>query len=336
VSRLKLIALLVTGKNSPTVEVAHEELLRSWQVFQDLIQEKEKQELKLERTQRELTNQLLEKERTKNKFLLALTGATFLTLLAGLLGWLVWQGKEQERLLQISIDIHNGQLESETINLLPKLIEQGNKYQTILKNIKTFFQKLRQIQANLHREDQFTEGALQETYKILIMDLGADINKSGYIGNEEEAGRMPEEILHNIEFLWRKYTNQKCGWFGKDDNLKASECKPLKGATLSSLIFYGPTDAQKRLEEVGISNPVSNKCIQKSIFDLRESLSKSNKISSQQIGNYLKITGGSSKIINSQYSQLIPIGISMGRVTGGYDPNNRQMMLEINGRLLDI
>ena len=33
--------LLVSGKNDATVEVAHEELIRSWKVLQDLIQEKE-------------------------------------------------------------------------------------------------------------------------------------------------------------------------------------------------------------------------------------------------------------------------------------------------------
>ncbi|MGJ5676787.1 MAG: hypothetical protein ACR9NN_24825 [Nostochopsis sp.] len=483
--------LLVSGKYRSTVEVAHEELLRSWQVFQELIREKEEiillrsrlfsdaqqwrvlkeenntkaqdelwigyklerfhalideqefssfdktiqqfiqasneqqrqldnereerrqQELKFERTQRELAKQLLDKERTKNKVLI---GVTVLSLLAGLLAWLVWQGKQQERLLQLSIDIHNGQLKPETIALLPKLIEKGNKYEKqediekamssyrdILtltnlaqKQIRDDFTanpskykniseadpskysqdenklvRLREVEEQAktsliqiiykHRipkletylkdkkygekivakkpsdfEYQFTKGALQETYKILIIDLGADINKSGYIGNEEEAGRMPEQILYEIEYLWRKYTNQKCGWFGQKDNLKAPECQPLKGNSLSSLIFYGPVDAQKRLEDAGIPNPVNNKCIQKTILDLRQSLSKSNEIPSQTIDNYLKIIAGSGKITYSQYNQLIPVGISMEHVTGSYAPNNRQMMLEINGRLVEI
>jgi energy-coupling factor transporter ATP-binding protein EcfA2 len=499
--------LLVIGRYSSTVEVAHEELLRSWQVFQELIQEKEEiiilrsrlfsdaqqwhrlkeennnkaqdelwigskldrfhelideqefssldeeskqfiqasderkiqldkernekeqQELKLERTQRELASQLLEKERTKNKFLLALIGATVLSCLAGMLGWLVWQGQEQERLLQLSIDINNGQLKPETIALLPKLIEKGNEYKkqgnieramssyrdvltltsfakkqirdyitvnpSKYKNILEYevdSSKYSQDEKRLSRlgevekqaydslikiieehripklemylrdkkygekiankkpsefEAQFTEGALQETYKILIIDLGADINKSGYIGNEEEAGRLPNDILSEIESLWRKYTNQKCGWFGQKDNLKAPECQPLKGATLSNLIFYGPADAEKRLEDAGIYNPTSNKCLLKSIVDLRQYLSenlnvtssssKLNEKPSQTIGNYLKITGGSGKITYSQYSQLIPVNnISINQVTGGYDPNNHQMRIEINGRLLNI
>jgi energy-coupling factor transporter ATP-binding protein EcfA2 len=492
--------LLVSGKYRSTIEVAHEELLRSWQVFQDLIQKKEEiiilrsrlfndakqwyrlkeensdqaqyelwvgyklerfyslidqqelinfdqeskqfieasnerqkqlnnemhekrqQELKFERTKRELANQLLEKERTKNKFLLSLIGATIFSFVAVILGWLVWQGKQQERLLELSIDIHNGQLPPKTIallpKLLPKLIEKGDEYRkqqkiekamssyrdvlTVInlaqnriqddftvnpskyKNIFSFdiskysqdekrlvqLKKVEQ-QANQslteiileHRlpkletylkekqygekivgtkpsdfQYQFTEGALQETYKILIIDLGADINKSGFIANEAEAKRMPQEILLEIEKLWRKYTN--CGWFRKENSLKYPECQALDGDTLSSLIFYGPADAQRRLEyamkDSKFPSTVSYKCVQKSILDLKQSLSEQNKIHSQTIGNYLKITGGSGEITDSQYPQLIPVGIRMNQVTGGYDPDNRKMILEINGRLVEI
>ena len=500
--------LLVSGRYKSTVEVAHEELLRSWQVFQKLIQEKEeiiilrsrlfsdaqqwhrlkkednnkaktelwmgykleqfhkliskqefrsfdeeskqfiqasderqkqlkkeedekiKQQIELERTKTELANQLLEKEQTKNKFLLALTVVTVISLLAGLLGWLVWQGKQQERLLELSIDIHNGQFDSKTIDLLPKLIQKGNEYQKkgdeesieramssyrdvltltslakkkikddiavnpsiheviepqnyVIADSKEQKQlvQLREIEEEAsglltkmiydHRipklekylkdkkygekiagkkpsdfEGQFSEGALQETYKILIIDLGSDINKSGYVVNKEEAQRMPEGIMLHIEELWRNNTEQKCGWFGQKDNLQAPECQPLKGASLSSLVFYGPSDAQKviadyldnwnEIMETNYPNPASNKCEQKSIFDLIQSLSKSNEITSPTISKYLNITAGSGKITNSQYSQLIPIGISINQVTGGYDPNNRQMMLEINGRLVEI
>jgi hypothetical protein len=394
-------------------------------------EEKEQQELNLERTQRELANQLLEKERTKNKFLLALIGATILSFLAGILGWLVWQGQEQERLLQLSIDINNGQLKPETIALLPKLIEKGNEYQTqgnleramssyrdvltvtnltqkqiqddltanpnkyknillsrsgyedipVSSDISKYSQEEKRLVQLIRIEkqasnslteiiikyripkledylknkkygekiaskkpsefqSQFTEGALQETYKILIIDLGADINKSGYIGNDQEAERMPKEILVRIENLWRENTNQKCGWFGQKDNLKDPECQSLKGTSLSNLIFYGPTNAQKRLEDAGITSPVSNQCVQKSILDVRESLkdnlSLTTSLPNQMIGKYLKITGGSGKITYSQYSQLIPVGMTINKVTGSYDSYNRQMRLEINGRLLDI
>ncbi len=64
--------------------------------------------------------------------MLTLVIATILSLLAGVLGWFAWQGKQQERLLQVIIDINKGQLKSETIDLLPiltKLIERGKEYE---------------------------------------------------------------------------------------------------------------------------------------------------------------------------------------------------------------
>jgi len=484
-----------------TVEVAHEQLLRSWQVFQDLIHDKEEiiilrnrlftdaqqwqrlkeennsqaedelwvgyklerfhgliddeefssfseeskkfiqasderqkqldnereekrqQELKIERTERELANQLLEKEKTKSKFLFTLVVTIILSLLAGVLGWLAW--KQQERMFQVIIDINKGQLNSETINLLSvltKLLERGKEYekqrdienaiasyQDVLtlthlaqkkiqdditinpkkyKNIQRFpdiseysedekrLAKLKEITAKVDSllinivdkdripklerylkekkygkkkveskpsdfEDQFTPGALQETYKILMIDLGADINKSGYIGTQEEAERMSIQILYNIEILWRENTENKCGWFGEKDNLKAPECQQLNGASLSSLIFYGPVNAQKRLEEVmkdsEFPNPESSKCVHKTIFDVQQSLSKNlNKKPTQVISNSFKITDGSGKIIYSQYPQLIPVGITMDQVIGGYNPNNNQLMLEVNGRLVEM
>lgn len=169
--------------------------------------------------------------------------------------------------------------------------------------------------------------------------MGADINKSGYIGNQEEAERMSEEILYNIERLWRNNTENKCGWFGQKESLKAPECQPLNGASLSSLIFYGLIDAQKRLEEVmkysEFPHPNSSKCVHKTIFDLQQYLSKNlNKKPTQVISNYFKITDGSGKIIYSQYPELIPLYLEMNQVIGGYNPNNNQLMLEVNGRLV--
>nr|WP_202218566.1 hypothetical protein [Okeania sp. KiyG1] len=476
--------LLVSGRyRRSTVEVAHEQLLRSWQVLQKLINDKEEiiilrnrlfsdvqqwqrlkeennhnvekelwvgynlekfhrlineeefssfdeetkkfiqasderkkqleneeeekrqKELKLEITEKELAKESLEKERTKNKFLLTLVIATILSLLAGVLGWLFWQGKQQGILLQSIININRGEFESETIKLLPKMIEKGdkklieaakdknqrnkniesaisdyknvlnfinlaqkrikdsladnpskykhilqceNQYQDIrefsddmvtdltkyfiqckLINIFTYSKEEKLLieiikikerasnslteiilkyriprleeylkKADLKKEkkyigykkadkrpsdfeEQFTEGALRETYKILIVDLGADINKSGSIGNEEEARRMPKKILLKIEDLWRQYTDKKCGWFGKEDNRKADECELLNKASLSSLIFYGPIDAQQHLEEVmkdsTFPNPERSKCENKTILDLQQSLENLNK-----------------------------------------------------------
>jgi len=87
-------------------------------------------------------------------------------------------------------------------------------------------------------ENRFTDGALKETYKILMNDIGADANQSGLLVPQEEADRMPCIILIDIEKLWRKYTNNKCGWYGKERNLKEVECSELKGLTLTSSVFF--------------------------------------------------------------------------------------------------
>ncbi|NET28411.1 hypothetical protein [Okeania sp. SIO1I7] len=552
--------LLVSGRyRRSTVEVAHEQLLRSWQVLQKLINDKEEiiilrnrlfsdvqqwqrlkeennhnaekelwvgynlekfhrlineeefssfdeetkkfiqasderkkqleneeeekrqKELKLEITEKELAKESLEKERTKNKFLLTLVIATILSLLAGVLGWLFWQGKQQGILLQSIININRGEFESETIKLLPKMIEKGDKklreaakdknqinkniesamsdYKNVLnfinlaqKQIKDSlaenpskykhirqcenqYQDIREFSDNLdirkfsddlvtdltkyfiqckliniftysreekllikiikikekasnsltdiiwkYRipklegylkenkygekignkrpsdfEDQFTEGALRETYKILIVDLGADINKSGFIANEEEARRMPKKILLKIEKLWRQYTDQKCGWFGKEDNREADECELLNKYSLSRLIFYGPIDAQQRLEEVmkdsTFPNPESSKCENKTILDLQQSLENINTILDLQqsleninkkptktISNYFQIIDGSGQITYSDYPLLVGVEEHKKEygVIGRYNPSNRHMRLEISGRLVEI
>ncbi|NEN93962.1 MAG: hypothetical protein F6K48_35820 [Okeania sp. SIO3H1] len=152
---------------------------------------------------------------------------------------------------------------------------------------------------------------------------------------------MPKEILKNIEKLWRDNTDKKCGWFGEKDNLKAPECQLLNGASLSSLIFYAPVAAQKHLEEVmkdsEFPNPESSKCVHKTIFDVQQYLSENiDKKPAQVISNYFKITDGSGKITYSQYPQLIPVGITMDQVIGGYNPNNNQLILEVNGRLVEM
>lgn len=95
-----------------------------------------------------------------------------------------------------------------------------------------------------HLEDQFTEGALRETYKILMTDAGADINQSGLITTQEEANRMPCELIQEIESLWRQYTEETCGWYGSERKLLAPECKDLSQneslapPSLHNMLFY--------------------------------------------------------------------------------------------------
>jgi hypothetical protein len=115
-----------------------------------------------------------------------------------------------------------------------------------------------------------------------------------------------------------------------------------KRYSLSSLIFYGPTDAQRVIQEYisksgrGYPNPEITLCVQRMIIDAEDFLSKSKNLSSEIINNYLKITNGKGKIIESSHPRLIPIDISIEGVTGGYNPRSRQMMLEINDRMVEL
>ena len=67
-------------------------------------------------------------------------------------------------------------------------------------------------------EEQYTEGAIQTTYKILMRPYGfhADRNNDGFIDSKEAAEKIPCETLQEIENLWRHYTNKRCGWYGSD------------------------------------------------------------------------------------------------------------------------
>lgn len=91
------------------------------------------------------------------------------------------------------------------------------------------------------------KGALQTTYKILMtpgFGVGADLSESGRL-EIEEAKRIPCEILWDLENLWRKYTQDRCGWFGPTSSYEAPECHELKykvnqdelNLTLTSSIF---------------------------------------------------------------------------------------------------
>lgn len=61
-------------------------------------------------------------------------------------------------------------------------------------------------------QNQFTEGALQNTYKLLMTNygVGADLNQDGLLSHDE-AQLLPCETLREIEVLW-KQTKTSCTW----------------------------------------------------------------------------------------------------------------------------
>ena len=84
-------------------------------------------------------------------------------------------------------------------------------------------------------ESLYTEGALKDTYLILMRDAGADLNQNGRIDSESEAAQMPCLLLMQLEALWQE---KQCSWYEKDPyNPLAPHCQGLKGRSLASLVF---------------------------------------------------------------------------------------------------
>jgi len=111
-------------------------------------------------------------------------------------------------------------------------------------------------------ERQYTEGALRTTYALLMRPLGvkADLNDDGELKTSEEAERLPCETLNAIDSLWRKYTQNRCGWYSKKSAYQASKCKELDGLTLTSKVLIVPPfdSAIKRLNVCKVVNsPIS-------------------------------------------------------------------------------
>jgi 23S rRNA pseudoU1915 N3-methylase RlmH len=105
-------------------------------------------------------------------------------------------------------------------------------------------------------EKKFEPGALQPTYKILMREFGAkaDLNDDGLITNPKEASRMPCEILVEIEKLWRRATQNRCGWFAPNFETIEESCVELKSQTLTNVIFDQPyTVPIDRLKSCGIT-----------------------------------------------------------------------------------
>jgi energy-coupling factor transporter ATP-binding protein EcfA2 len=110
-------------------------------------------------------------------------------------------------------------------------------------------------------EDQYTEGALQTTYAILMRDsgAGADLNNDGYIRDEQEANQLPCAVLQEIERLWRESTKQRCGWYGPQDAYRNPNCRELgidaNTLTISIFDFDSVDSVEKRFNKCKIPSP---------------------------------------------------------------------------------
>ncbi|MBM0742878.1 caspase family protein [Phormidium sp. CLA17] len=89
-------------------------------------------------------------------------------------------------------------------------------------------------------DKRFTEGALRETYKIVMIYTGTDLNPTNGEIDEKEVEKMPCDILLAIEKLWRNHTKQTCGWVGSNTDYGAApDCQEaeLKGVSLGTALF---------------------------------------------------------------------------------------------------
>jgi energy-coupling factor transporter ATP-binding protein EcfA2 len=108
----------------------------------------------------------------------------------------------------------------------------------------------------LEQEKQFSSGAVQTTYSLLMQDFGvkADLDNKGDI-DKNEANIIPCELLREIEKLWRDATQERCGWYNpdnlneKNNSYYAPKCEELNKNTLISEILVFPYGhLRKRLE----------------------------------------------------------------------------------------
>ncbi|NET07704.1 MAG: hypothetical protein F6K16_23970, partial [Symploca sp. SIO2B6] len=114
------------------------------------------------------------------------------------------------------------------------------------KTISTALEERCQLIEPTDFKEKHTDGALKTTYKILITSygIGADLDKNGQINNPYESERMPCEILKKIEELWRKYTDNRCGWLSslksERDRYIELDCQVLNQETLISSTISRP------------------------------------------------------------------------------------------------
>ncbi|MEC4984476.1 MAG: caspase family protein [Oscillatoria sp. PMC 1068.18] len=97
------------------------------------------------------------------------------------------------------------------------------------------------------------EGALKISYAILLREKGvkADWNNDGYLTELREAQQMPCETLKEIEELWKKYTENRCSWYGETDAFEAPQCRELEGETLTVKLSLNPAAISQLEERLG-------------------------------------------------------------------------------------
>ena len=91
------------------------------------------------------------------------------------------------------------------------------------------------------KEAQFT-GALKVTYSILLSKNGihSDRNNDGYLTEGEEL-LIPCTTIADIEQMWRKATENRCGWYGEANIYESLACMELGGKTLTQKLFFPPS-----------------------------------------------------------------------------------------------
>jgi hypothetical protein len=103
-------------------------------------------------------------------------------------------------------------------------------------------------------EAQYEQGALRSTYTLLMREPGlkADLNDNGQL-DATEAFLIPCPTLVALETLWRRATNNRCGFRAKDDDYFDDDCDELMGYTLSDRIFNRSDSFIERATFCGIS-----------------------------------------------------------------------------------
>lgn len=91
------------------------------------------------------------------------------------------------------------------------------------------------------KENQYT-GALKITYAIVLSQIGvySDRNNDGYLTEGEEK-LIPCETIKDLEKIWRKYTQNRCGWYGQENIYENQACIELNKTTLTQKIFFPPS-----------------------------------------------------------------------------------------------
>ena len=112
-------------------------------------------------------------------------------------------------------------------------------------------------------EERYTDGALKETYKVIMMDYGvnADVDGDGQLSSFEEAQLLPCDILRKVEELWRENTkDNSCGWYGSRFYRLEPDCNELVGQTLVYQLFDPEFAAIERIDACNIvTEPVIQK-----------------------------------------------------------------------------